>query len=146
MRLRRLWTASRAHVLDELGQRVEMSSVLVVEACGRAEARGTEVAVGDVAALLDVEASTASRLVDRAVRAGLVSRAVSELDSRRAALQLTGAGRALKTRTTTARLGWLTGVVSEWTDDEVQVLGRVLTRFSDAVTAASAVTAAPGEP
>src|SRR3712207_6872186 len=35
VRLRRLWTASRAHVVDELGRRVEMSSVLVVEACAR---------------------------------------------------------------------------------------------------------------
>ena len=33
VRLRRLWAASRASTVDDLGRRVEMSSVLVVEAC-----------------------------------------------------------------------------------------------------------------
>ena len=77
VRLRRLWTASRASVVDELGRRVEMSSVLVVEACARAGSHATEVTVGDVAAFLDVEPSTASRMVDRAEAAGLVRRTAS---------------------------------------------------------------------
>ena len=134
VRLRRLWTASRAHVLDALGQRVEMSSVLVVEACARAA--GQETSVGDVAAFLDVEPSTASRLVDRAARAGLVRRAVSELDARRSAVLLTDAGRALRARAVDTRLGWLGGVVQDWPQDEVRALASALSRFADAVGAA----------
>ena len=140
VRLRRLWTASRAHVIDELGQRVEMSSVLVVEACARAESSNAEVTVGDVAALLDVEASTASRLVDRAARAGLVRRAPSQVDARRTALGLTESGRALRARATDSRLGWLSAVVHGWPNDEVRTLAAALTRFADAVAAAPAPT------
>ena len=135
VRLRRLWTASRAHVVDELGRRVEMSSVLVVEACARAGEATTEVTVCDVAAFLDVEPSTASRMVDRAATAGLVLRAASRVNGRRAALHLTDSGRALRARATAARLGWLGGVLAGWPSEDVHVLGSVLTRFADAVAA-----------
>jgi DNA-binding MarR family transcriptional regulator len=136
VRLRRLWTASRAHVVDELGRRVEMSSVLVVEACARAGEATTEVTVGDVAAFLDVEPSTASRMVDRAATAGLVLRTASTVNGRRAALRLTDSGRGLRARATDARLGWLGGVVADWPHEDVHVLAAVLTRFADAVAAA----------
>ena len=142
VRLRRLWTASRAHVVDDLGRRVEMSSVLVVEACARA-ADSAEVTVGDVAAFLDVEPSTASRMVDRAATAGLVLRTASRVNGRRAALVLTDDGRALRARATAARLGWLDGVVAEWPAEDVHVLGAVLTRFADAVAATPASGAPP---
>jgi DNA-binding MarR family transcriptional regulator len=133
VRLRRLWTASRAHAVDDFGARVEMSSVLVVEACARAA--GAETAVGDVAAFLDVEPSTASRLVDRAARAGLVRRTASAVDARRSALVLTHAGRALRARAVAARLGWLAGVVHDWPEPDVRALAEVLGRFADAVSA-----------
>lgn len=136
VRLRRLWTASRAHVVDDLGRRVEMSSVLVLEACARASADTGEVTVGDVAAFLDVEASTASRLVERAAAAGLVRRTTSAVDARRIALGPTDAGRALRARATTARLGWLGGVVADWPREDVHALGSALTRFADTVAAA----------
>ena len=136
VRLRRLWAASRAHVVDDLGRRVEMSSVLVVEACARAEADTTEVTVGDVATFLDVEASTASRLVERAATAGLIRRTASTVNGRRAALVLTDDGRALRAQATAARLNWLGGVVADWPHEDVQVLAAALAHFADAVAAA----------
>ena len=135
VRLRRLWAASRAHVVDGLGRRVEMSSVLVVEACARAESDTAEVTVGDVAAFLDVEPSTASRMVERAAAAGLVLRTASRVNGRRAALRLTDSGRGLRARATAARLGWLGAVVAEWPQEDVHVLASVLTRFADTVAA-----------
>ena len=143
VRLRRLWTASRAHVVDDLGRRVEMSSVLVVEACARAESDTAEVTVGDVAAFLDVEPSTASRMVDRAATAGLVLRTASRVNGRRAALVLTDDGRALRARATAARLGWLGGVVAGWPAEDVHLLAAVLTRFADAVAETPAGAAPP---
>ena len=137
VRLRRLWTASRAHVLDDLGQRVEMSSVLVVEACARAQAGGGEASVGEVAAFLDVEPSTASRLVDRAVRAGLVGRTASEVDGRRSALVLTGTGHALRAKAVAARRGWLDDVVHDWSEPDLRSLAVALGRFADAIGAAA---------
>lgn len=136
VRLRRLWTASRAHVVDDLGQRVEMSSVLVVEACARAHDGGAEATVGDVAALLDVEPSTASRLVDRAARTGLVGRTESQVDRRRSVLVLTEDGRALRARATAARRGWLAGVVHDWSERDLHALATALGRFAQDVGSA----------
>jgi len=141
VRLRRLWTASRAHVVDGGGQRVEMSSVLVVEACARAG--GAQTSVGDVAAFLDVEASTASRLVDRAARAGLVSRTASETDARRSALALTENGRALRARAVDLRLEWLAAVVQDWPEPDVRALADALGRFADAVGASATARSGP---
>ena len=136
VRLRRLWTASRAHVVDDLGRRVEVSSVLVVEALGRAGRDAAEVTVGDVAGFLDVEPSTASRLVERAAAAGLVVRTASRVDGRRAALRLTDDGRALRERATAARLRWLGGVIGNWPGEDVHALAAALSSFADAVAAA----------
>ena len=125
-----------------------MSGVLVVEACARAEARGAsaERPVGEVCALLDVEPSTASRIVDRAATAGLVLRTASRVNARRAALVLTDDGRALRARATAARLGWLDAVLAKWSHEDVQVLAAALTRFADAVAATPPAGAGPGSP
>ncbi len=138
VRLRRLWSSPR-QVIDHDGRPVEMSSVLVVEACARGAARGDEVSVGDVAAFADVTPSTASRLVDRAVRADLVRRSASGHDARRSMLQLTPAGRALQGRALAARLGWLGAVVDGWAPEDLAALVTLLGRFA----ASMAVTGPP---
>ena len=132
LRLRRLWSASRSRLVDDDGgPAVEMSSLLVVEACARGAARGTEVGVGDVARLADVEPSTASRLVDRAQEAGLVARRPSAASARRTALELTPAGSALRERAVRARQGWLADQLAGWTEADVAAFGALLTRFAD---------------
>jgi DNA-binding MarR family transcriptional regulator len=135
LRLRRLWTAPPpALVLEEGdGEPVTLSSVLVVEACARAEG---EVGVGEVGRFLDVEHSTASRLVDRAVRGGLVERTASEVDARRVALRLTPSGQALRERAVGFRIGWLGHVLADWDAADVQALAQALTRFAEAITKA----------
>jgi DNA-binding MarR family transcriptional regulator len=99
-----------------------MSSLLVIEACARAA--GPEVTVGDVAAFLDVAPSTASRLVDRAEMAGLVSRVPSGVNSRRIAIVLTDKGSDLQQRAYRARVGWLGERLHDWSDLDVATLGR----------------------
>ncbi len=133
VRLRRLWSSPR-QVIDHEGRAVEMSSVLVVEACARGVASGDEVSVGDVAHFADVTPSTASRLVDRAVRAHLVRRSTSEHDARRTVLQLTPDGRTLQGRALQARLGWLGSVVQGWPAKELAALVTLLGRFADCMT------------
>ena len=138
VRLRRLWSSPR-QVIDHAGQPIEMSSILVVEACARGAARGSEVTVGDVAQFADVTPSTASRLVDRAVRANLLLRSPSHRDARRTVLQLTAAGRDLQRAARSARLGWLGSVVREWQDEDLATLVDLLGRFADCM----AVTGPP---
>ena len=131
IRLRRLWSASRQRAVDEHGNAVEMSSLLVIEACARGSEAGREVSVGDVAAWADVAASTASRLVDRAVSVGLISRRPSEKDSRRVSLTLTARGRALRQHAVQARNEWLADQLDGWEDRDVAAFGGLLARFAD---------------
>ena len=133
VRLRRVWTGAPA-LVDHRGQRVEMSSVLVVEGCARLEADGQEPTVGGLAGFADVAPSTASRLVDRAAEAGFVGRSPSPDDARRTVLQLTPAGRALRADAVDFRLDWLRRTLSEWSAQDTTQLAVLLTRFADAVS------------
>lgn len=131
IRLRRLWSASRQRIVQDGATAVEMSSLLVLEACARGAARGCEVTVGNVADLADVTPSTASRLVDRAESAGLLNRSPSALSARRTALGLTPAGAALRERAVAARTAWLGEQLRHWDAADVERLGVLLTRFAD---------------
>jgi DNA-binding MarR family transcriptional regulator len=116
VRMRRLWSSAP--------RGTDMSSVLVVEACARTAGPAS---VGEVARFADVEHSTASRLVERAVRAGFVERAV---DGRRAALHLTEPGRALRERAVAFRTAWLTGMLDDWPEADVAAFAGLLGRFA----------------
>ena len=131
LRLRRLWSLSRHRIVDDGGTPVEISSLIVVEACARGGAAGEEVSIGDVARLADVTASTATRLVDRAAAAGWVRRARSATSARRTALAITPAGAALRERAVGARRAWLAAQLDGWSRDDAEVLGRLLSRFAD---------------
>lgn len=142
VRLRRLWSTHPRQVLEDGNRMAEMSTVLVVEACARGAEAGAEVSVGDVATFADVEHSTASRLTDRAVRAGFVARTPSAHDARRAALVLTADGRALRRRSVTFRTDWLARTLDGWEDGDVADLARLLGRLAAAV----ATHGGPGAP
>jgi DNA-binding MarR family transcriptional regulator len=133
LRLRRLWAASRHRVVHDGTTPVELSSLLVVEACARRAASGTEANVSDVAALADVTPSTASRLVDAAERAGLLARRPSARSARQTALVLTAAGAALRARALTARTAWLAEQLADWDTADVTRFGELLQRFADDV-------------
>src|SRR4051794_15599684 len=112
MRLRRITAAPPPGFVVESGvgaPPATASTVLVVDVCARADG---EVSVGLVARALGVEHSTASRLVDRAVRGGFVVRSSSTADARRAALALTRAGRSLHERASAFRRDRLAEVVA----------------------------------
>lgn len=143
VRLRRLWSG-QPQVLDDDGSPVEMSSVLVVEGCARGAVHGTEVSVGTIAEFADVRHSTASRLTDRAVTAGLIARAPSVVDRRRTALVLTPAGQALRARALAFRMRWLRQVLAEWSDRDAAALGELLARFADDVVALGGPGRQPG--
>jgi DNA-binding MarR family transcriptional regulator len=133
VRLRRLWSSTHTRPMadSDADTPVEMSSVLVVEACARAG--DADATVGAVAEFADVQHSTASRLVERAVRAGLVTRTRSAVDARQTVLRLTDAGRALQRQATAFRLGWLAQVLADWPEDDVAAFAALLHRFADRV-------------
>jgi DNA-binding MarR family transcriptional regulator len=97
-----------------------------------AEALG-EVTVGAVAERLEIDPSTASRLVGHAIDAGLVSRRPSPTDARRVNLQLTEAGERVKQVAHRFRMAYLAKLMEDWAEEEKAEFARLLTRFTDAV-------------
>ncbi|WP_067459231.1 MarR family winged helix-turn-helix transcriptional regulator [Actinomadura macra] len=95
-----------------------------------------EVTVGAVAERLEVDPSTASRLVGHAIDAGLVSRRPSPVDARRANLGLTEAGRRVKAVADRFRRAYLDELMTGWTGPERAEFARLLTRFADAAARA----------
>ncbi|HEU5024418.1 MAG TPA: MarR family transcriptional regulator [Spirillospora sp.] len=91
-----------------------------------------EITVGAVADRLEIDPSTASRLVGHAIDAGLVSRRPSPVDARRANLGLTDAGRRVKQVADRYRRAYYHGLMTDWTDAERAEFARLLTRFADA--------------
>jgi len=139
LRLRRLWTAPRAFggLRMDVGSGVELSTVLVVDALiGQEQPHSAGVDVRGVAMHLDVAPSTASRLVERAVSAGMVERRPASADARRVVLRPTRAGRRLHKAAVRFRTDYLGAVLRTWPRSERRHFIDLLDRFADAVAAA----------
>ncbi|GLW67570.1 MarR family transcriptional regulator [Actinomadura rubrobrunea] len=121
------------------GRPLQLSNLMVVHAVAELSAAaenaggpGGEVTVGAVAERLEIDPSTASRLVGHAIDAGLVSRRPSPVDARRANLGLTEAGRRVRQVAERSRRAYLAGLMADWTPEERAQFARLLTRFADA--------------
>ena len=127
--LRRLWLhpARRRRFLAELGEPIELATLRTLRAIDLAG--GDEPSVGDVAAALVVDASTASRLVDQAVSGGYVSRRPSPSDRRRSVLELTTEGADVLERATKVRERLLAEVTADWPAEDVATLAALLQRL-----------------
>ena len=128
-RLRRLWEspALKRRFMARMGASVEPGVVRTLRAVGECGADG---GVGDVAATLAVEASTASRLVDQAVAMGFLERATSPRDRRRTVLSLTSEGAEILGRATSVREELLSELTEDWSDRDVEALADLLERLA----------------
>jgi DNA-binding MarR family transcriptional regulator len=117
---------------------LQMSNLMVVHAVDGigTECVQGEVTVGAVADRLEIDPSTASRLVGHAIDAGLVSRRPSPVDARRANLQLTDAGQRLRQVAERFRTAYLADLTSDWTGEELALFAQLLKRFTDAIARA----------
>ena len=131
IRMRRLWggPSTASQLRRDAGGGVELSTVLVADAVDRGRRASATVGVGDVATLLDVAPSTASRLVDRAVAAGMVDRRAAP-DARRCTLTLTAEGHDLVRRAAAYRSDHLRQVLDDWTASDVETFAALLSRFA----------------
>lgn len=127
LRLRRFFDAPA--VLDDAGPRVELSTLLVLEAVARCAAPPS---VRGIAEQLGVAHSTASRLVTRAERAGMVVRASSETDKRETVIESTQVGQGFRRRATAFRRQRLVDLTQTWTGEERATFARLLDRFAAA--------------
>ena len=119
----------RGSSLAHGSERVEVSTVLVVGAVAR-RGTGEDCSIGTVAEELRVAHSTASRLIDRAVRAGMIRRTRSGTDPRLSILTLSAAGEQLQRDAITFRTGRLEALLADWTAEEVTTFTQLLERFA----------------
>jgi DNA-binding MarR family transcriptional regulator len=118
----------RQRLLGPLGRRVELSTVRVLHAIDQAT---TPPSIGDVAATLAIDPSTASRLVGQRVTEGLIERSPDPDDRRRTVLRLTRTGGALLEELSASRIAMLTEVTAGWSAADVRLLEQLLHRLAD---------------
>ncbi|MCL3862876.1 MarR family winged helix-turn-helix transcriptional regulator [Actinotalea sp. K2] len=138
--LRRFFAAPPA-VLDG-NHPVELSTLLVLDAV--VGVGGGAATVRRVAEHLDVTASTASRLVERAAAVGAVVKVRGEHDARQVVLHPTPDGVALAERATAYRHARLEALLEGWSERDRHELARSLERFATAARGGGAA-ASDGE-
>jgi DNA-binding MarR family transcriptional regulator len=89
--------------------------------------------VSELAEVMYVDVSTVSRQVSSLVELGLVERLADPDDRRASLLSITAAGRAVIARLREHRDAWLTGVLRDWSEDDIADFTAHLARFADDV-------------
>jgi DNA-binding MarR family transcriptional regulator len=117
-----------------LGKEMNFSNIFVADALDElAEAGVEQPTVGTMAECLGIEPSRASRMVADAIAAGLVKRHASQLDGRRAHLELTKDGGTALATVRRFRIAFFSRIVADWSDQDCVEFARLLTRFTDSL-------------
>lgn len=127
--------------MPSLGRSVEVAKVhaclAVAEVSGEHSPDAGDkrtVSVKDVAAVLDVEHSTASRLLGEAESEGLVIRGADPDDRRRTTVALTDDGRQVVQDSDAMRTWAMGQVFTDWSERDLKVLATMLERMSQTLS------------
>ncbi|HUQ60134.1 MarR family winged helix-turn-helix transcriptional regulator [Lentzea sp.] len=90
---------------------------------------GQPLRVGEIAARMQVVGPHVTRLLHDLERADLVRRVVDPNDQRARLVELTDAGAGAAGRYLESILGWFTGAVEDWSEEDRNTFGRLLGRF-----------------
>jgi DNA-binding MarR family transcriptional regulator len=127
-------TASRTLVAVatmSLGAAAEDTTIAQYRALVVLASRGPQ-RVGDLAAVLDVNPSTAGRMCDRLVRKGLISRHRARADRRAVRVGLTPAGRRVVDEATARRRAIIAGILGRLPPARQDIVAQALAEFADA--------------
>jgi DNA-binding MarR family transcriptional regulator len=91
--------------------------------------------VGDVARLVGVDPSRASRHVSRAVSRGLLRRAAAQGDARKVVLEVTPKGAALQAKGSDLTRARIALALAGWSMSDQQTFDRLFRRFVSAIVA-----------
>lgn len=116
----------RRAVLGDLAGTVGLATVRLLRTVQRA---AEPPSIGEVAEVLAIDPSTASRLVERAAEAGLLERRACADDRRRARLHLCPAGAELLATVTDRRRDVLAAAVDGWEPDDLRLLQTLIDRL-----------------
>lgn len=117
--------------LPDLGRPIDVAKVLACEAVADLAREGDPVTVGDVAAVLQLERSTTSRLLGECEAEGLLVRGSMPGDGRKVTLTLTECGQVAVAGSQVLRTDFLTHVAEDFTDDDLATMTDLLDRFAD---------------
>ncbi len=136
--LRRAWAlpGSALRWEERLSTPKALTQATVIEAVAAGSPDGgRQVSVGVVGIRLNVDDSTASRLVSAAVDAGYLRRGAPTSDRRRRLLTVTAKGRRFRDRARAVRRGALAELLESWEDRDVRALAELLTAFTAQLSA-----------
>lgn len=108
--------------------RLEYTELRLLDAVREAGAGAT---VGDVARLLGIDPSRASRLVARAVTGGLLERRAEQRDGRKVVLRVTRRGAHIQDRGSALTRARISLAVADWSRAEREQLAALFERFVD---------------
>ena len=117
-----------------LGRPVDIAKVLACEAIHDLSAQMSPVTVSDVAAALQLDRSTVSRLVGECVAEGLLARVAVPTDGRRVALQVTEMGQRAIAGSAELRGNFLGHVTDRFDDHDLGSLVDLLERFAEGLS------------
>lgn len=133
-RIRRLWEQPgiRAWFAARIDlEQVDASIFRTLRAVNQLGPDGAS--VNGVAEILRIDASTASRFLDRARAGGYTERSASPDDRRRSSFALTADGREQLRQLRNRRIELLGQLTTTWTVDDIELLIALLDRLDDAV-------------
>lgn len=133
-RVLRLWS-NRPSVRQMATSSAKLARIFVVQAVepgpemGPPEVRDREVTVGTVAERLQIDPSTASRMVSEAIGDGYVARVASQADGRRVILRLTDSGRELADMARRHQQDTFAEALADWPEADRDEFARLLVKF-----------------
>lgn len=116
----------RRRLLQGLSVDLELGVLRLLRVVQRADGSPS---IGEVAEVLTVDPSTASRVVDRAASAGYLERHPCESDRRRTRLSLSSVGTQLLDEVTARRRDLLAEVIDDWQDGDLEILVGMIDRL-----------------
>jgi DNA-binding MarR family transcriptional regulator len=116
-----------------LGRQLDVAKIFACDAVAELAPGHPVVSVKDVAAMLDLEHSTVSRLLGEMEDDGLVTRGSDPADRRRTTIALTGLGRAVVADATTMTRFFTRLMLSDWPREDVEELTRLMGRLAETV-------------
>ena len=119
--------------IPSLGRPVDIAKVFACDAVAELTESGRSVTVKEVAAALELEHSTVSRLLGEAEADGLLVRGEDPADRRRTTVSLTFLGRQVVADSAAMRRFLTRAVLDGWERADVETLTRLMTRLADTV-------------
>ena len=139
MRLRRVMVkpATATLPLPSIGRRLDIAKIMACHAVADAAAHDSATPFGaeaptvkDIAFTLELDHSTASRLLGEAEADGLVIRGTDPTDRRRTTVELSELGRAVTKDSATLQALVLDRVLAEWDAHDLQALTHLLDKLA----------------